>query len=94
MKYRKEILVVLGLVIAYLFTRLVGLTTIPILPVLLISFSLALFIHLINDVIGNEMPFQSYFLTYRIINNFNLKNLVYPDHYLDHLKQKKSVVLP
>ena len=59
---------------------------------LIFSFSLSLFLHLIVDVFTNNMKLQSYFLLYRINNNFELKTMVTNDHYQKHLKQKKQLV--
>jgi hypothetical protein len=57
--------------------------------VFLLSFSMALLFHLFYDVYANELPVKSYFLTYRYQNNFELKKLVYPTHYINHVKLKK-----
>ena len=59
---------------------------------LLLSFSLSLFLHLSVDVFTNNMKAQSYFLFYRINNNFELKTMVTKEHYKKHLKQKKQLV--
>lgn len=47
--------------------------------------------HLISDIFINHMPLKSYFFFYRLKNNFDLKKLVYPDHWQKHLKAKKIV---
>ena len=58
---------------------------------ILLSFSLSLFLHLIVDVLTNNMKPQSYFLYYRIRNKFELKSLVTRDHYQKHLRNKKLI---
>lgn len=58
----------------------------------LLSFSLSLFLHLSVDVLTNNMQAKSYFLIYRMNNNFELKTMVINDHYKKHLKQKKQVI--
>jgi hypothetical protein len=60
---------------------------------LFFSFGLSLLFHLSADVMINELPVRSYFLTYRIIYNFELKELVYPQHYQRHLKERKLIKL-
>ena len=59
--------------------------------VLLLALSISLFLHLSVDVLTNNMLPQSYFLTYRIQNNFDLKKLVTPSHYQKHLLQKNQL---
>lgn len=56
----------------------------------LLSFSLSLFLHLSVDVFTNNMQAKSYFLIYRMNNNFELKTMVTSDHYQKHVKQKKQ----
>jgi len=46
-----------------------------VLKTILLSFCVALFFHLIADVWVNKIPTTSYFLIYRIKNNFDLKLL-------------------
>lgn len=58
------------------------------------TLGLSMLLHVIFDVIENELPPQTYSLIYRIKNNFDTKNLVYPDHYRYHLEQKKKILLP
>ncbi len=58
----------------------------------LLSFSVSLFLHLFVDVFTNNMKAKSYFLLYRINNNFSLKTMVTNEHYQKHLKQKKQLV--
>lgn len=60
--------------------------------ILILAFSLSLFFHLIVDVQTNSMKAQSYFLLYRMSNNFELKTMVTNEHYLKHLKQKKQII--
>jgi len=58
---------------------------------LILAFALALFFHLIIDVNVNKLPVKSYFLLYRVKQNFQLKKLVTPNHYQKYLNQKKKV---
>ncbi len=51
--------------------------------------SLSMFSHIALDIVDNELPIPTYSLIYRINKNFEIKNLVYPDHYRYHLEQKK-----
>lgn len=57
----------------------------------LLGLSLGMLVHLSADVILNEMPVKSYSISYRISQNFDLKNLVFPEHYRDHVNKKKEV---
>jgi hypothetical protein len=52
---------------------------------------LGLFFHLISDVLLNNFPFLSYSFIYRLINNFELKNLVSKNHLLKHMEDKKQL---
>jgi len=58
---------------------------------LLLAFSLSLCAHLIFDVVSNKMLPQSYFLLYRIKNNFDLKTMMPSEQYQLHIKQKNIV---
>lgn len=60
---------------------------------ILFSFSLALFSHLIIDVNLNHVTIPGYSIIYRIKNNFELKKLVSPDHYKNHIKKKNIIKL-
>ena len=53
--------------------------------------ALGLFFHLLTDVVVDDMPFRSYSLKYRIENNFELKQLVKPENYIQHLEKKRWV---
>lgn len=81
-----ELVIIFFLIILFFmnFKRFITLRT------LLLAFSISLFLHLSIDVFTNNMLPQSYFLTYRMQNNFNLKNLVTPSHYQKHLQQKNN----
>lgn len=60
--------------------------------ILILAFSLSLFLHLIVDVQTNSMKAQSYFLLYRMSNNFELQTMVTTDHYQKHLQLKNQVI--
>jgi hypothetical protein len=81
-------LVILILFTSLLLFRSANLTV----SMLLLSFSLSLFLHLFIDVFTNNMQARSYFLMYRMNNNFELKTMVTNNHYQKHLEQKKKVV--
>jgi hypothetical protein len=51
--------------------------------------ALGLFFHLCVDVLVDRLPVASYLVTYRAKNNFDLQKLVYPEHWQEHLEQKK-----
>lgn len=61
--------------------------------VIIFAFSISLFFHLLFDTYTNELPIKSYLLLYRYQNNFDLKLLVYPDHYKYHQNKKRFMKL-
>lgn len=62
------------------------------LKTLIFAFSLSLLFHIAFDIVENELPPSTYSFIYRISKNFELKNLVYLDHYPYHLEQKKKII--
>lgn len=60
---------------------------------LTLTLASSMLLHVIFDIVENELPPATYSLTYRLKNNFDTKNLVYPDHYRYHLEQKKKIKL-
>lgn len=79
----------LAIIIFLIFLYLINFKNFKTLKTLLLSFSLTLMLHLIVDIPANNMHFKSYFLSYRIINDFQLKTMVTPTHYQNHLLFKK-----
>ncbi|MFZ2193143.1 MAG: hypothetical protein WAV31_02780 [Candidatus Moraniibacteriota bacterium] len=55
------------------------------------SLALGLFFHLVTDVIVDKTPIKSYFLTYRIKNNFENKQIINDMNYELYLKKKAWV---
>lgn len=60
------------------------------LKIIILAFILALFFHLIVDTVTNNVTFQGYSFFYRMRHNFDLKYLVNPKHYQNHLKLKST----
>lgn len=60
---------------------------------ILLAFAIGLLIHLISDVWMNDIPFKSYWLIVRIINNYEAKALVSTKRYQLHLEEKKRLIL-
>lgn len=58
---------------------------------LFVTIALSLFLHLAFDSMVNEIPVKSYFITYRISKNFELKKLVTPSHYIRHQIERKKI---
>lgn len=56
-----------------------------------LAITLAHFFHLTADIFLNNLPPKSYSLLYRAKHNFNLKDLVYPEHYQQDLIRKKDL---
>lgn len=56
-----------------------------------LALALGLFFHLCADVVIDGLPVSSYSVINRARNNFSLEQIVYPEHWQKHLKQKKSV---
>ncbi len=56
-----------------------------------LAIALALFLHLVVDIFVNNLPPKTYSLIYRASKNFNLKDLVYPDHYQQDLIRKENL---
>jgi len=81
-----EIVIICFLLFLF-FAKLKKLIT---LRILLLAFSLSLFSHLIFDTISNELPMSSYSFIKRANANFELKQLVFPDHYQKHLEEQKN----
>ena len=54
-------------------------------------FSLSLLFHLFFDICSNELPLKSYFFTYRLERNFDLKSLITADRYKNYLRIKKQI---
>lgn len=54
-----------------------------------LALSLALFFHLVADVIMDKVPPKSYFITVRAKNGFDLKKLSYPERWEKHLRHKE-----
>jgi hypothetical protein len=54
-----------------------------------LALSLALFFHLVADVIMDKVPPKSYSVVFRAENNFNLQQLSYPEQWEKHLRYKK-----
>lgn len=79
-------LIILFLLITILLRR--KFLLISILSLLLVA---TMLLHITFDAVENELPPQTYSFTYRLVNNFDLKKLVYPDNYRYHLEQKKKV---
>ena len=61
--------------------------------IIIVTFAISLLSHLVIDVYSNDLPPKSYLFLYRSSNNFQLKDLVYPSHYLKHLNQKTLIRL-
>lgn len=85
--------VVLFLIVAYLINKYTKIKTgaKKMLLSILLSFSLALFSHLMIDVWVNHVTFLGYSIIYRVKNNFDLRNLVTAEHYKNHLMEKKTI---
>ncbi|MCX6763733.1 MAG: hypothetical protein NTZ97_03330 [Candidatus Moranbacteria bacterium] len=56
-----------------------------------LGLALGLLFHLIADVNLNKIPASTYFISYRAVNNFDLKKLVTPEHWERHLILKKDL---
>lgn len=54
------------------------------------ALSLGLFVHLCSDVVIDKVPIKSYFMVYKIKNNFDLEKLVTPEHWEKHIRLKKK----
>lgn len=67
-----------------------GLKTIQL---LLLSFSLALFLHLIIDTTTNHVTIQGYSILYRMSHDFRLKDSITADHYQKYLEQKNKITI-
>lgn len=70
---------------------LVYLTRSKYLKTIFLGLALGLFIHLWTDVIVDQMPIRSYFLSYRLKNNFDNKNIISAENYVRYLKNKMWV---
>ncbi|QQG44065.1 MAG: hypothetical protein HYW86_04345 [Candidatus Roizmanbacteria bacterium] len=57
----------------------------------ILALAISMFLHLIFDSYTNKIYVRSYFILERLNQNFDLKKLVYPDHYIKHEKQKKLI---
>jgi hypothetical protein len=55
-----------------------------------LSFTLALFFHILVDTATNHVTLQGYSFLYRARYNFDIKYLVDPAHYQNHLKLKST----
>lgn len=58
---------------------------------LILALALGLFSHLIADTLLNKIPLKSYFFFYRVKQNFELKKLVYPEHYKKNINDKERI---
>ena len=56
-----------------------------------LSIALGLFFHLSTDIIIDGLPAKSYSLAYRASRGFDLKELVYPDHWQKHKSEKLNM---
>lgn len=74
-----------------LFLITVSLSKSKVVKSVLLSFALALFLHLLVDIKVNHVTVSGYSIIYRLENNFDLKKLVTAEHYKTHLQQKKSL---
>lgn len=58
----------------------------------LLALALGMFFHLSIDTLTNEgAQFKVYSIIYRAKNNFDLRQLVTPEHYQDHQMRKKLI---
>jgi hypothetical protein len=55
-----------------------------------LALTLGLCFHLISDVYLNEVPVDTYSITYRAMNNFDLQKLATPKHWQEHLYLKST----
>lgn len=58
-----------------------------------LALALGIFFHLAADVHIDRLPFASYSVINRACNEFNLKKLVYLEHWKKHLEEKEKVFL-
>ena len=57
----------------------------------LLSIGLGSLFHLVSDVWMNHIPFKTYWLTFRLLNNFNVKKLITDKEYQKHIEDKRRL---